>query len=246
MTGGVHFSNMTTVQHPDGTTSQQPTASAPAATASTLGNTPQPDLAAAAAAPPPSGPPPPPTTPAAATAPEPQPNRQGTSYASVGAVSAGEATPQMPAASSAPAMDHPRVVSHIAPPIGALAAAAAAAAMANQHFIILQGAPSPAPTQNVAYAGANTNQPFLWVNPPLVAPSVPAPQPGNTGSWCYPRRSPFWAGELASQTNPPPQFYMAEQGYVAQPAYVASRVATLQQVPQVQYYVNGSTVALLC
>lgn len=56
---------------------------------------------------------------------------------------------------------------------------------------------SPQPQQPMTFVVANNNpqqqpqpqpqpdQPFLWVNPPMVAPSVPAPQPGNnTGSWC--------------------------------------------------------------
>ncbi|OTA95050.1 hypothetical protein M434DRAFT_394105 [Hypoxylon sp. CO27-5] len=85
-------------------------------------------------------------------------------------------------------------------------------------------------------AGINPNQPYLLVNPPLVAPSVPPPQPGNTGSWCYPSQSPFWAGAAANQTTPPPQFYMADQTYVAQPA-ATTTVAVGQPNPAPQMYV---------
>ncbi|KAI0885483.1 uncharacterized protein GGS22DRAFT_199786 [Annulohypoxylon maeteangense] len=237
---GVRFADWTDVQNTDGSTFRQPTNSSPAPFTFTAGNSQQqkshPAPVPAAAAPPPSGPPPnPPTTPAAA-APEPEPEPpRACSCCVEGATdsdSSAEHTPETPDASAAPPQNqqqtqHPRVVSHIAPPIGARAAAA----MGNQRpqpLYFLSSAPAP------AQAPA---QPYLWVNPPLVSPSIPPPPQGNTGSWCYPSQSPFWAGASAAQTNPPPQFYVAEQAYVAQPAYVA----TVQQMPQVQYYVNGTT-----
>ncbi|KAI2625708.1 hypothetical protein GGR54DRAFT_637487 [Hypoxylon sp. NC1633] len=97
--------------------------------------------------------------------------------------------------------------------------------------------------------------PMLWVNPPLVAPSVPAPIPGNTGSWCYPRQSPFWAGSLASQTNPPPglfnqghQLYshgqqVHSQGYGQTEYYLLDPSGNAHRV---QYILNGSTGPILC
>ncbi|KAI1462613.1 hypothetical protein F4805DRAFT_3384 [Annulohypoxylon moriforme] len=250
--GRVRFADLSDVQNNDGSTFQQPLSSPPPFTF-TAGDTqqqqPLPGSEPATAAPPPSGPPPnPPTTPAAAAPePEPQPSRACTCGVA-GATeqsSAAEPTPETPAASAAPPGGqqqqtyHPRVVSHIAPPIGARATAA----MGNQRqpIYVLNSAPAQAPPQNPAFVARNANQPYLWVNPPLVAPSVPPPPQGNTGSWCYPSQSPFWAGASANQTNPPPQFYVAEQAYVAQPTYVATTQQAPQQMPQVQYYVNGTT-----
>ncbi|KAI1211637.1 uncharacterized protein F4807DRAFT_396781 [Annulohypoxylon truncatum] len=250
----------TAASNNDGTTSQHPVNHGSSSTtyAFTAGDTQQQqqqqqassESEHTAAAPPPPGPPPnPPATPAAAAPePDPQPPRACNcdTPGATGQDPAAESTPNNPAASEAHPGNqqqtyHPRVVSHIVPPIGPHAAAA----MGHQQqrpIYILSSAPGQAPPQNAAFSGVNSNQPYLWVNPPLVAPSVPPPPQGNTGSWCYPSQSPFWAGASANQTNPPPQFYVAEQGYVAQPTYVATTTQQApQQTPQVQYYVNGTT-----
>ncbi|KAI0144143.1 hypothetical protein F4776DRAFT_461491 [Hypoxylon sp. NC0597] len=166
---GVRFSDVTTVHSATGSTTHEPTNLPSSSSTGEEESLPQ----SAAAAPPPSGPPrgPPRGSTGSPPPPEPEPEEE----------------PEIVAASTPSKKDNlPRVVSHLAPPIGA-SARAAMAQMNQPTYIILGGAPAPAPAQNMAFAGANPNQPnqpYLLVNPPLVAPSVPPPQPGNTGSWC--------------------------------------------------------------
>ncbi|KAI0108362.1 hypothetical protein F4814DRAFT_55138 [Daldinia grandis] len=263
-TGSVRFSTFAVVQHPDGTTSQQPTNLPPSSPPQPpMSDPPQPEpdpavaaAAAAAAAPPPGGPPPnPPVISAAAASPDPNQNAAFPPFIPLFSAST------QPAATVYPPFNPPGM-SNIVPPIGP-GAGPAIPNFGGSPVIILSGTPAPAPasTQAAPFSNMNVNsqqqqqqqyqqqQPYLWVNPPMVAPSVPAPQPGTQGSWCYPSQSPFWAGALADQTNLPPQFYTAEQAYVAEPAYIVGAAPQPPPPPppppppspQVQYYVNGTT-----
>ncbi|KAF3058657.1 hypothetical protein GL218_05580 [Daldinia childiae] len=112
----VRFSNIAAVQHPDGTTSQQPAnlpPFSPPQVSMSDPTQPEPDPEADAAAPPPGGPPPaPPVVPAAAAAPDPNQNVAFPPFVPPFPASA------QPAATAYPPFNPPRVVSNIVPPIG--------------------------------------------------------------------------------------------------------------------------------
>ncbi|KAI6090490.1 hypothetical protein F4821DRAFT_19327 [Hypoxylon rubiginosum] len=197
----VNFARTNTIIQPDGRAEMQPTnASATRpdadevielAEAAAAGEIPEPAPEAIPSVDPipPSGPPPnPPAPPAAAAAAAPEPNNNNNGLPP--ALNAAPPAAPPPAAAAAPANPgvgapgqniYPRVVSQVAPPFGRRAQAAASNPGAP--IIIMNPAPAQ-PQQNMTFVNANQQQPFLWVNAPMVAPSVPAPQPGNTGSWC--------------------------------------------------------------
>ncbi|KAI1762852.1 hypothetical protein GGR53DRAFT_499903 [Hypoxylon sp. FL1150] len=258
----VDFAQTNTIIQPDGRAEMHPadglspTTSAAvemaeAAQAGEIPAEPEPEPTPAVDPIPPSGPPPNPPAPpaAAAAAPEPNNNNNGLprAFSAVPPVAPPPAVAAAAAAAAAPANPGPGAPGQnfyppVFPPIGRRAQAT----MPNPGAPIIIMNPGPVqPQQNMAFVNASQQQPpFLLVNPPLVAPCVPPPQPGNTGSWCYPSQSPFWPGQSHWQhTSPPSQLYVQEQGYVAEPGYVMTYPNVVQQnpAPQVQYYVNGST-----
>ncbi|OTB07110.1 hypothetical protein M426DRAFT_94238 [Hypoxylon sp. CI-4A] len=240
---GVRFSNVADAQNPDGTTFAEPTQPPAVATASP----------AVAAAPPPRGPPPtPPPVASPVPAPEPDSNRGAPSPA----ISSPAETIRV---LSSPLQPQPRV--EMLPP-GTLGAQMAAQQNSGQpQFVILNGTgqapanqqlvfpqqqgPFQAPMQQVSVPPVGQNQPWLWVNPPFVAPPAPPPPPqnGNMGAWCYPPNpSPFYVPQQQQQ-QAAPQYYVAEPAYVAEQAYiVVGAPQQQQQAPQVQYVaMNAST-----
>ncbi|KAL7623201.1 hypothetical protein AAE478_006882 [Parahypoxylon ruwenzoriense] len=222
----VSFNNMTAVRLPNGTVTQEPI-NIPLSSASATTNMEptqtqnqqqsQPAAAAApAAAQPPPVPPQNPPPPVAAAPESGDPNNDDSDPA--------------PSPDPIPARPAPPT---IAPPVGARERAAA-----QQRFLVMGGLPG----QNVVFQNPS-NAPFLLVNPPLVAPSVAPPPPGNTGSWCYPSQSPFFTGTSHLLTNPPSQA-PAPPVYVTEPVYVVNGAPQPQrqtQPQQVHYYVNGTT-----
>ncbi|KAI1463866.1 uncharacterized protein F4812DRAFT_468298 [Daldinia caldariorum] len=230
-TGSVKFSNVAAVQHPDGTTSQQPAnLPAPSTPSSTPMSEPiqlQPDAAGGS---PPSGgpPPPPPLVVPAAAAPDPNPNNAFPPVAPPFGLPV--ATPVQPVGIVYPVPNPPHLAPNIIPPVGPGSGPAIPNFGGGPPVVILNNAPAPAPPP--INPQQQQQQPYLWFNPPLVAPSVPPPPPGTQGSWCYPSPSPFWAGASANQINPPPQFYTAGQAYVAEPAYIVGAAPQQQEQQQ--------------
>ncbi|KAI1806083.1 hypothetical protein F4811DRAFT_551276 [Daldinia bambusicola] len=237
-TGSVKFSNVAAVQHPDGTTSQQPTnlpASSPPSSPMSEPIQLQPDPAGGS--PPSGGPPPPPPVVPAAAAPDPNPNPNNAFPPVAPPFGLPVATSAQPVGILYPVPNPPHIVPNIAPPVGPGSSPAIPNFGGGPPVVILNNAPAPAPPPVAPFPNANANpqqqqQPYLWFNPPLVAPSVPPPPPSTQGSWCYPSQSPFWAGASANQTNPPPQFYTAGQAYVAEPAYIVGAAPQQQQQQQ--------------
>ncbi|KAI0179287.1 hypothetical protein GGR52DRAFT_299042 [Hypoxylon sp. FL1284] len=207
----VGFASTRVIIQPDGRTEMEPanvssssiTEVDETAEATVVDQAPEPNAEAAPTveAPPPGGPPPnPPTTPAAAAAPEPDDNSHRSPPLGTAAPSAGAHT-----------QNHPP----LGPPIGARQRAAMANAGAA--FVVVNPYHQPQHSAGVF----DPQQPFLWVNAPMVAPSVPPHPPGNTGSWCHPRQSPFWARQPPTPyTSSQPQVYVQEQAYIAQLGYI--------------------------
>ncbi|KAI0009921.1 hypothetical protein F4779DRAFT_639873 [Xylariaceae sp. FL0662B] len=258
----VSFAEMTAVRLPDGTTAHAPTHGAAPAHTSMPSLPPQPINTGSpqplpAPAEPPSSPPRnPPVATAAAPAPgEPNPSGFETAASSpappVTPAVTPPVTPPVAPPAEAPPAEAPPSGPLDEPPSSLPNATPSGPPPANPPFAPPNGPyahPPPAPPimimsgpQNVTILNSGP-RPFLWVNAPVVTSSMPPPQP-NSGSWCYPMQSPFWAGTSHLLTSPPapqPQVYIAEPAYVAENTYVV--YGGSQPQPQTQtYYVSGGS-----